>query len=326
MRPRSISTVGSAARHCVKSSTSKEQPLSTVTVRAPAKLNLQLSVGRLRPDGFHDLVTVYQAVSLYDEVTATLADGLRVTVEGEGAALVPVNKDNLVLRAARLLAKSCEVPARAHLHVKKAIPVAGGMAGGSADAAATLLALDLLWGLGLDRAQLLEVAARVGSDVPFTLVGHTAVGLGRGERLTPALARGSFEWVLALSQTGLATSAVFAELDRLRGSSVQLEPRVSDALMTALRSGDSRTLGAAVSNDLQRAALSLRPGLAMVLEVGSEYGALGSLVSGSGPTCAFLARDPEHALDLAVALTSSGACRTVKRVTGPVAGAKVQPA
>lgn len=292
-------------------------------MRVPAKVNLELAVGGRRDDGFHDLATVYQAVSLFDDVTALPGDHLTVSVEGEGATEVPTDGDNLALRAARALADRAGVEAHAHLHIHKAIPVAAGLAGGSADAAAALVALDRLWETRLDRDDLAELAATIGSDVPFGLVGHTAMGLGRGERLTPVLARGSFHWVFAFADDGLATPDVYTELDRLRGGSVLPEPRVSDALMSALRNGNPIALGRVLGNDLQRAAVALRPSLTMTLDVGDEYGALGTLVSGSGPTCAFLARDAEHALDLAVALTASGTCRTVASAVGPVPGARI---
>jgi 4-diphosphocytidyl-2-C-methyl-D-erythritol kinase len=297
-----------------------------VTVRSPAKVNLQLSVGGLREDGFHDVVSVYQAVSMFDEVSASAVEpghGLTVTVTGEGSGSVPTDATNLAVRAGLLLAEHAGCAPDARLHITKGIPVAGGMAGGSADAAAALLALDVLWDLHLDRSTLTTLAARLGSDVPFALMGHTAVGTGRGEQLTPALARGRFEWVMALADGGLSTPEVYAELDRLRGSRQVAAPEVSGPLMTALRAGDPHALGPALRNDLQRASVSLRPSLAMTLEVGEEYSALACVVSGSGPTCAFLARDEEHALDLAVALTSSGVCRTVRRASGPVAGARV---
>ena len=294
-----------------------------VTVRVPAKVNLQLAVGAPRHDGYHEVASVYQAVGLFDEVTALPGDGLTVSVEGDEADGVPVDETNLAMRAARLLAEHAGVEPRAHLHIHKAIPVAGGMAGGSADAAGALVALAQLWQVGLERAELQGMAAQLGSDVPFALMGHTAIGLGRGERLTPALARGRFHWVFAIADGGLATPAVYAELDRLRGDAVQVEPRVPDSLMTALRSGDPRELGRALGNDLQRAAVSLRPQLTMTLDVGEEYGALGALVSGSGPTCAFLARDEDHAVDLTVALAGSGTCRTVRHAVGPVSGARV---
>jgi len=294
-----------------------------VTVRVPAKLNLELVVGAARPDGFHDLATVYQAVSLYDDVTALPGDHLTVSVEGEGVDEVPADSSNLALVAARVLADHLGIEPRAHLHIHKSIPVAAGMAGGSADAAGALLALDRLWDAHLEREVLVDLAAKIGSDVPFALVGHTALGLGRGEKLTPVLARGHFHWVFAFSAEGLATPDVYAELDRLRAGSVLPEPRVSDGLMSALRTGEASALGSVMANDLQRAAVSLRPDLAMTLDVGDEYGALGAIVSGSGPTCAFLARDEEQALDVAVALTASGTCSSVSSAVGPVAGARV---
>lgn len=292
-------------------------------MRVPAKVNLELVVGTPGDDGFHDVATVYQAVSVFDDVTALPGDHLTVSVEGEYANAVPLDDDNLALVAARVLADHVDAEPHAHLHIHKAIPVAAGMAGGSADAAAALLALDRLWGTHLDRDELVELAASIGSDVPFALVGHTAMGLGRGDKLTPVLARGHFHWVFAFASDGLSTPDVYGELDRLRRGSVLPEPRVSDSVMSALRAGNAVSLGGALANDLQRAAVSLRPGLSMTLDVGDEYGALGALVSGSGPTCAFLARDEEHALDLAVALTASGTCRSVVSAVGPVPGARV---
>ena len=300
--------------------------MASVTVRAPAKVNLQLSVGARREDGYHELTTVFHALSLYDDITATDHQGLRVTVAGDRDVEledVPRDDRNLAARAARLLAEHVGAEPDVHLHVHKGIPVSGGMAGGSADAAAALVACDALWGCGLARDELAALAARLGSDAPFALVGGTAVGLGRGERLTPALGRGRFEWVLALAEGGLSTPEVYRECDRLRAGRILPEPRVSERLMTALRSGESRSLGRALRNDLQPAACSLRPELRETLGVGEDAGALGGVVSGSGPTVAFLARDGEHALEIAVALGASAACRAVKRAHGPVAGARV---
>jgi 4-diphosphocytidyl-2-C-methyl-D-erythritol kinase len=294
-----------------------------VTVRVPAKINLQLSVGAPRPDGYHDLATVFHAVSLYDDLTAEDADGLHLSVTGDEGDQVPLGPENLAARAAVLLAEHVGRPADVHLQLDKRIPVAGGMAGGSADAAAALVACDALWQTGLDREELLLLAGQLGSDVPFGVLGGTAVGLGRGEVLTPALARGRFEWVLALADGTLSTPAVYAACDRLRQGRVLAEPRVSDELMTALRAGDAALLGAALENDLQEAACRLRPRLRQVLDLGVERGALGQVVSGSGPTVAFLVRDEEDALDLAVTLSASGACRSVRRAQGPAAGARV---
>jgi len=301
-------------------------------VRAPAKINLALRVGDLDEDGYHDVVSVYQAVSLFEEVTAALpADGpsgLTVAVRGPGAAHVPLDGTNLAVRAAQLLAERAGVPAEAALSIRKAVPVAGGMAGGSADAAAALVACDLLWGTGLSREELVALGAELGADVPFALVGGTALGTGRGDRVTPVLGRGDYHWVLALAADGLSTPRVYAEHDRLRAGlpSVDLEPQVPADLAHALRSGDAARLGTCLVNDLQDAACSLRPQLRRVLALGEDHGVLGSLVSGSGPTVALLVADSSAALELAVALTASGVASDVRRVTGPAPGARqVEP-
>jgi 4-diphosphocytidyl-2-C-methyl-D-erythritol kinase len=299
---------------------------TSVIVRVPAKVNLQLSVGPLRKDGYHELATVFHAVSLSDEVKASYAEpgaGITLTISGEGADHLPVDESNLSYRAAMLLAAHAGIEADVTMHLNKGIPVAGGMAGGSADAAGALVACDALWRLGTDRDDLMDLAAELGSDVPFALHGGTAVGTGRGEKLMSALARGSFHWVFALAEGGLSTPAVYGECDRLREGMEVPDPYASDLLMQGLRAGDAVILGKALSNDLQAAAISLRPSLAQVLETGDDLGALGGIVSGSGPTCAFLARDHEHALDIAVGLTSAGVCRTVKTATSPAHGAKV---
>ena len=327
----------------------------TVTVRVPAKLNLQLAVGPPRADGYHDLVTVFHAVSLFDEITARPAERDGVSVSGEGADRVPDDGDNLALRAVAALRAATGADAGGvHITIAKRIPVAAGLAGGSADAAAALVACNELWGTGLGQPQLLEIAAQVGSDVAFAVLGGTAVGRGRGERLTPALAPAtSYHWVLAFADGQLSTPAVYAALDRMRaaggggpaaesdgsaakhgvaakqGSATRhgsAEPVLDAALMSALRSGDARQLGRALSNDLQPAALSLFPALRKTLAAGLELGALGALVSGSGPTCLFLAASADRALDLAASLSGAGVCRSVARATGPVPGAAVVPA
>ena len=296
----------------------------SVTVRTPAKVNLQLSVGGRRLDGYHDLVTVFQAVGLYDEVVARPSKGgATVRVSGIPDDAVPLGHDNLAVRAALALAEATGVDPDVELELRKSIPVAGGMAGGSADAAGALVACDALWGTHLEREELVALAAGLGADVPFALVGGTAIGLGTGTRLTPALARGRFHWVFAFAETGLSTAEVYAEHDRLALETVGLEPEVSDLLMAALRAGDAVALGRSLANDLQRAAVSLRPRLRLTLDVGEEYGALGAIVSGSGPTCAFLARDDDHALDLAVALSAADVCRSVARADAPVHGARI---
>jgi 4-diphosphocytidyl-2-C-methyl-D-erythritol kinase len=300
-----------------------------VTVRVPAKVNLQLSVGPPRGDGYHDLVTVFHAVSLFDEVTVRPADRASVRVTGEGAASVPAGRSNLAMRAARALA-SVALARRSkpavHIDIRKRIPVAAGLAGGSADAAGALVACNELWGTGLTQSELRDVAATVGSDVPFALLGGTAIGQGRGELLTAALTTGTYHWVLAFSSGALSTPEVYAACDRLRAEAEAEAPTLSTELMAALRAGDSAAVGPLLSNDLQAAAVSLRPGLRRTLEAGKEFGALGAIVSGSGPTCAFLAADAARARELAVALTGAGVCRGVVRVKGPTAGAALTAA
>jgi 4-diphosphocytidyl-2-C-methyl-D-erythritol kinase len=310
-----------------------------VTVRVPAKLNLQLAVGPPRADGYHDLVTVFHAVSLFDEVTAEPAGRDGVAVTGEGADRVPAGRDNLALRAVAALREAVPGAGSVHITIAKRIPVAAGLAGGSADAAAALVACNELWRGGLAQPELIEVAARVGSDVAFALLGGTAVGRGRGERLTPALAPPTqYHWVLAFADGQLSTPEVYATLDRLRAAEVRgsgparggrrtgyLKPDLDAALMSALRSGDARRLGRALSNDLQPAALSLFPALRKTLAAGLELGALGAVVAGSGPTCVFLAPNADRALDLAASLSGAGVCRSVARATGPTPGAAIVP-
>jgi 4-diphosphocytidyl-2-C-methyl-D-erythritol kinase len=296
-----------------------------VTVRAPAKVNLSLAVGPLRPDGYHGLATVFHAVGVYDDLVATplrAGSGVQIYLEGDGVTDVPLDDTNLAVRAAHALVEH-GASADVSLTIRKGIPVAGGMAGGSADAAAALVAVDALFELGLGRDALAEVAATLGSDVPFALHGGTAIGSDRGTELTSALVRGGYHWVFVLAEQGLPTPLVYREFDRMHQGATVPEPSVPDELMAALRAGDAVALGKALHNDLQGAAVSLRPHLAQVLSIGEELGALGGVVSGSGPTCAFLVRDDEHAVDLAVGFTATGVCRTVKRAHGPVPGARV---
>jgi 4-diphosphocytidyl-2-C-methyl-D-erythritol kinase len=304
--------------------------VTSVTVRVPAKINLQLAVGPLRPDGYHGLVTVFHAIGLFDMITVAAAAADSVTVTGEGAGQVPADGDNLALRAVRALRAvvAAQAGPKVAVTINKRIPVAAGLAGGSADAAAALVACNELWRAGLSQRELCEVAAGVGSDVAFAVLGGTAVGRGRGERLTPALMPAArYHWVLAFADGTLSTPEVYGTLDRLRaangGAGKVAEPELSTELMAALRAGDLERLGRSLSNDLQAPAISLFPALRKTLDVGREFGALGALVSGSGPTCLFLARDARQATDLAVALSGAGVCRTVTRASGPVPGATV---
>jgi 4-diphosphocytidyl-2-C-methyl-D-erythritol kinase len=297
-----------------------------VVVRVPAKINLQLAVGPLGADGFHEVTTVFQAISLFDDVTLKHGQensGISITLSGATSNGVPATDENLAVRAAKLMAEKYDLSTDLAIHLKKEIPVAGGMAGGSADAAGVIVAMDALFEIGLSRDEMEGIAAQLGSDVPFGISGGISIGRGRGDQLTPALSRGNYHWVLALSSQGLSTPAVYQECDRLREGLDIASPQVSDSMMQALRAGDPVALGAALSNDLQAAACSLRPALRLVLDVGRDYGALGSIVSGSGPTVAFLVEDEEKSMDLTVALSSSGVVAGVVRASGPVHGARV---
>jgi 4-diphosphocytidyl-2-C-methyl-D-erythritol kinase len=331
--------------------------VTSLTVRVPAKINLQLAVGPLRPDGYHDLVTVFHAVSLFDEVTVAPAESDSVTVSGEGADLVPRDGGNLALRAVRTLRQAIAKRDTAvfagdtagagaagaarkraagvggvhgvggvAVTIAKRIPVAGGMAGGSADAAAALVACNELWSAGLSLEELCAAAGDVGSDVAFAVLGRTAIGRGRGEQLTPvppAVPATSYHWVLAFADGHLSTPTVFRALDKQRQGREVGDPELSAELIEALSAGDPVKLGAALSNDLQEPALTLFPALRKSLNAGLEAGALGALVSGSGPTCFFLARGEAHATALAASLSGAGACRAVASATGPAAGASV---
>lgn len=298
---------------------------AAVRVRAPGKLNVFFQVGGVQPDGYHDVASVYQAVSLYEEIRATHAPGFSMTVRGSvDVSGVPADDRNLALRAARMLAAEIGYDGGVHLEVVKDVPVAGGMGGGSADAAAALVACDALWGAGLAHTTLHALAARLGADVPFALMGGTAVGTGRGDELSPALATGRLDWVIVPAEGGLSTPAVYGHLDEMRARGDAAEataPAAAPEVLQALRTGDPRILAGQLRNDLQQAALSLRPDLARVLDLGTEAGALAGMVSGSGPTLAFLAAGSEAALELQIVLSAAGL--TALHVHGPVAGARV---
>lgn len=298
-------------------------PTGSVTVRVPGKVNLHLGVGDRRADGYHDITTVFHAVSLTDEVTVRGADVLSLRTTGEGAQEVPDDERNLAWQAAELMAEHVGRAPDVEIVIDKSIPVAGGMAGGSADAAAVLVGMNELWELGVPRRDLHAMAAQLGSDVPFALHGGTALGTGRGEELTPVLARSSFDWVLAFGAGGLSAAAVYAEIDRLREAGSPARMADPEPLLTALSGGDPRRLAPLLGNDLQPAALSLQPELRRTLRAGAEAGALAGIVSGSGPTCAFLCSSADDAVAVASELAGAGVCRTIRVAAGPVHGARV---
>ncbi len=300
-------------------------PTGSVSVRVPGKVNLHLAVGDRRGDGYHELTTVFHAVSLFDEVTVRNADVLSLELVGEGADQLPTDERNLAWRAAERMAEHVGRAPDVSIMLDKSIPVAGGMAGGSADAAAVLVAMNSLWELALPRRDLRLLAAQLGSDVPFALHGGTALGTGRGEELATVLSRNTFHWVLAFAENGLSTSAVFAELDRLRD--IGDPPRLDEPgpVLAALAAGDPEQLAPLLGNEMQAAAVSLDPALRRALRAGVEAGALAGIVSGSGPTCAFLCASATSAIDVCTQLSGAGVCRTLRVVAGPVPGARVVP-
>lgn len=301
-------------------------PTGSVTVQVPGKVNLYLAVGDLREDGYHELTTVFHAVSLLDEVTVRTSNVLSVDVLGEGADLLPTDERNLAWQAAVLLADHVGRRPDVSITIDKSIPVSGGMAGGSADAAGVLVAMNTLWELGVPRRDLHALAAQLGSDVPFALHGGTALGSGRGEKLTTVLARNTFHWVLAFADRGLSTPKVFAELDRLRDVGTPPQLPEPEPILAALTAGDPDRLAGLLGNELQAAAVSMDPGLRRTLRAGTEAGALAGLVSGSGPTCAFLCSSAAAAVAVGAELAGAGVCRTVRVASGPVHGARVVPA
>jgi 4-diphosphocytidyl-2-C-methyl-D-erythritol kinase len=313
------------------STASEWVPTGSVTVRVPGKVNLHLAVGDRREDGYHELTTVFHAVSLLDEITVRNADMLSLDMSGEGVESLPTDERNLAWQAAELMAEHVGRAPDVAIAIEKSIPVAGGMAGGSADAAAVLVAMNTLWELGVPRRDLHTLAAQLGSDVPFALHGGTALGTGRGEELATVLTRNMFHWVLAFADGGLSTPAVFSEIDRLRetaGAGRDQPPRLEDPepVLAALASGDPAELAPLLGNDLQPAAVSLDPGLRRTLRAGADAGALAGIVSGSGPTCAFLCTSAASAIDVGAQLAGFGVCRTVRVASGPVHGARVVPA
>jgi 4-diphosphocytidyl-2-C-methyl-D-erythritol kinase len=303
----------------------------TVRVKAPGKVNVSLDVGPLRADGFHPVASVYLAVSLYEEVAATSTDTGEITVGISPASTldlddvdIPLDERNLAYKAAAIMTDVSEHSTGVHLEITKRVPVAGGMGGGSADAAATLLACDALWNSGLSRDELAHLAAELGADVPFSLLGGTAVGLGVGDDLSPALVKAQTDWVLVTADFGLSTPEVFRTLDRLRaaeGAEIEAPTAVDPRILAALRGGDADALSRVLVNDLQRASIELAPGLRDVLGLGESCGAIAGIVSGSGPTVALLAHSPAAAEGLAGELRHYGL--GAMAVHGPVHGARI---
>jgi 4-diphosphocytidyl-2-C-methyl-D-erythritol kinase len=293
-------------------------------VRAAAKVNLYLGVGRPRPDGYHPLATVYQTLSLHDDVTAATSSrwGVQLVSEDDiDRDSFPTGEDNIVVRAGRLLAAHHRDDRAATLTVRKSIPIAGGLAGGSADAAATLVALDRLWDLQTSDADLLSIGGQLGSDVPFALVGGTALGGGRGELVTPMLDEATRWWVVVPARTGLSTPVVYRRFDELSPDAPD-EVHVREDLLAALQQPDNRVLAATLHNDLAAAAIDLRPELGELIEAGERAGALRGIISGSGPTVLLLCADRSSADRVRTALEEARQPRVLVAL-GPVSGTHV---
>lgn len=315
---------------------------SRVSVHVPAKINLFLAVRGLRDDGYHELTTVLQTVDLRDELELRLSGPpgrghhpasrgrMRLQLEAGGAA-VPTDGSNLAVRAAHRLGHATNVINEAastengdaavpvtHLRLRKTIPVAGGMAGGSADAAAALVGLNVLWDCNLSREALRDLAADLGSDVPFCVVGGTALATGRGTGFAQVLCRGAFHWVVGIADTELSTRDVYAAWDE-RCAPSEVEP---DAVLAALRTEDPEALGAALHNDLETAAFALRPELAQRKRALLRAGALGAVLSGSGPTLLGLCEDAVHAARVAARVRHHFA--RVEVVRSPAGGPTVE--
>lgn len=307
------------------------QPVHAAT--AFGKINLFFKVGPLQENGYHQVASLYQAVNLPETVIAEVAPDWEVAVTGNIDAShlkgVPTNRNNLVVKAAKAAGAALRfkrVP-RLSFTIHKNVPVAGGMGGGSADAAAAILAAESAWGRKLSTAERFSVAAELGADVPFSMLGGSAIGVGTGHELDPIEQRSVLHWILVPNDFGLSTPAVYAELDRLRdmrGDNPKWVPeaQVNQLLVEALRQGaGAEDIAPLLHNDLQEAAVSLRPELQDILDLEERAMALRAIISGSGPTIAMLARDANDAHAIASRLQTFGQQAIV--TTSPAGGAQL---
>lgn len=305
---------------------SKQRVIAT----APGKINCYFKVGPPRADGYHEVASLYVAVSLTEQIEATLrTDGeLQLSLEPNSPVVsepenFPLGEGNLVHQAAQLLREHTGCSLGANLHITKRVPIAGGMGGGSADAAAALVACNELWGTGLDREELGRLGARLGADVPFALMGGAAIGLGIGDQLAPLLTRAKTHWVLIPASYGLSTPRVYGMLDRLRsGMEIEVPQEIDPAVIEALMASDAPALARVLANDLTQASLALAPELGTMRDMAEGAGALRAMVSGSGPTLALLVKDAEHADEVMAQLGDEVGVATIP-VTAPAPGAHI---
>mgnify|MGYP002655113748 FL=1 len=284
-----------------------------VHASAAGKVNLFFGVGSLKTDGYHDVMSIYQSLNLREDVSiAASINEPQVSVAGnirrEQLDSVPRGESNLVYKAVRLLEHLAGLePSDVDFEIFKRVPVAGGMAGGSADAAATMLAANEFLNTGFSRQRLLDESVQLGADVPFGILGGTAIGVGRGEQLESLELGRELHLVMVANDQGLSTPQVYAELDRQREADGadprELEPLAKpQALIDALQAGQLDRIAALIHNDLEPAALALLPELELTLAAAEKYGALRAFVSGSGPTVAALVENFEDAIALQTAL------------------------
>lgn len=265
-----------------------------LTVLSPAKLNLVLDVIKKRPDGFHELRTIFERISLADRITLTRNKSGKIRIQCAHPH-VPRGPRNLVYKAAMMLARDFSISEGLDINIIKNIPVAAGLAGGSSNGAAVLSGLNRLWQLGLDNAQLVKYAARLGSDVAFFLYDTSyALGTGRGELIRPLGIRTKLWHLLVTPRVKMHTAEVFA---RLKLNLTNKKDNVN-ILLPFLRKGDLMRLAGALSNDLEPAILSLRPDFIHLKKKLIDAGAIGACFSGSGPSVLALAKSHKHALSL----------------------------
>lgn len=311
-----------------------------VTAVAPGKVNMSLRVGPRRDDGYHDVATLYFAVSLHEEVTAAPRRDSAITVslsersaftevqqqvQGETVtASIPLDERNLAHQAAQKLRERLGITSGVDLTITKNVPVAGGMGGGSADAAAALVACSALWGAGLSKEQLAEVGAELGADVPFAILGGAAVGQGVGDELSPLLTRGELHLVIVPANTGLSTPEIYQELDTMREEAgvTAEEPELDADLVRAVCTADAEMVATLMTNELQAPAVRKIPSLDRMMDAGLLEGAMQGMVSGSGPTVVFLTRDAAAAGQLATSLEERTDVWAIP-VTGPAPGARL---